>query len=290
MDEGINSFSECQMMDRRYGGQMRLPTGQWLRSHDLGRIQTIAARETDALVTPSWQFASGGAYGRNSYARAATAVDQIRQLLGDEAFWRAFRTYAERWRFDHPSTEDFLDAFRPAGGQKLEPLIRGTWYGNATVDYAVVRATSAEVRPFEGYDDKGKKTIAPKKEKASGEGKGKDGKKARKSYESIVVVSRTGSMPIPVEVLLTFENGATWKTTWDGQRPWLKLTTVYPSRLLKAEADPGRKVVLDADPWNNARRVRDGSGGEKTASAAAKARAYAVHGVQILLSSLWPLL
>ena len=293
MDEGINSFTEYEMMDRRYGGQLRFPGGARLGSYDLGRVQTIAARETDALVTRSWQFASGNAYGRNSYARAATAVDQIRKLVGEEAFWRAFRAYAERWRFDHPATEDFLDAFRAAGGRKLEPLIRGTWYGNATVDYAVVRASSTEVAPFEGYDDKGKKTVVSKKDRAKERaadaktGKvAKDRKKEAKEYESVAVVSRTGSIPLPVDVLLTFENGASWRTTWDGQRPWLKLTTVYPSKLVEAAVDPGRKIVLDADPWNNARRVDVG----KTSSAKAKVRAYAAHGVQILLSSLWPLL
>lgn len=291
MDEGVNSFTEYEMMDRRYGGQLRFPGGARLGSYDLGRVQTIAPRETDALVTRSWQFASGNAYARNSYDRAATAIDQIRKLVGEEAFWRAFRSYAERWRFDHPATEDFLDAFRAAGGRKLEPLIRGTWYGNATVDYAVVRASSTEVLPFEGYDDKGKKTVVSKKDRAkemAADGKkGKDGgKKDVKQYESVAVVSRTGSIPLPVDVVLTFENGATWKTTWDGQRPWLKLTTVYPSKLARVEVDPGRKIVLDADPWNNARRV----GGGKAASAAAKVRAYAVHGVQILLTSLWPLL
>lgn len=283
MDEGINSFTEYEMMDRRYGGQVRLPFGGDLGSFDLGRVQTIAARETDALVTRSWQFAPGSAYGRNSYARGATAVDQIRQLLGEQKFWRAFRAYAERWRFDHPTTEDFLDTFRPAAGRTLEPLIRGTWYGNATVDYAVTRASSTEVRPFEGYDDKGKKTVLPKKE--PGKGKAEGAKKGGKTYESVAVVSRTGSIPLPVDVVLTFENGATWRTTWDGRRPWLKLTTVYRSKLAKAEVDPGRKIVLDGDPWNNARRPGEG----KVPSARSKVRAYALHGVQILLSSLWPL-
>jgi hypothetical protein len=287
MDEGINSFTEYEMMDRRYGGMARFPLGGHLGSFDLGRIQTLGARETDALVTRSWQFASNAAYGRNSYARAATAVDQVRRVLGEETFWRTFRAWAERWRFDHPTTEDFLDAFRAAGGGVLEPLIRGTWYGNATVDYAVTSASSSEVRPFEGYDDGGKKTVAPKKkEKPSGDaadGKTSNGKKM--DFETRVVVSRTGAISLPVDVVLTFENGATWKTTWDGRRSWLRLRTIYPSKLAKAVIDPERKVVLDANPWNNARRL-----GEKAGpSAASKARVYALHGVQILLSTLWSL-
>ena len=102
-------------------------------------------------------------------------------------------------------------------------------------------------------------------------------------YDSVALVSRTGTIRLPVGVTLTFENGVTWKTKWNGAGPWLRLRTTYGSRLAKAEVDPERKVILDANPWNNARYA-----GEKQGpSAAAKVRAYAVHGVQILLSSLW---
>jgi hypothetical protein len=237
--------------------------------------------ETDRLVTASWKFSSGGAYGRNSYARGATVVDQIRRVVGEEPFWRTFRAWAERWRFDHPTTEDFLDAFRPLASGRLEPLIRETWYGKGTVDYAVGRISSTETRPFEGYDDKGKRTDAPKAKA----GKGKKAPEAKKTFESVVVVTRAGTIPLPVEVVLTFENGATARKTWDGLGPWLRLRTTYVSRLAKAEVDPARKVVLDANPWNNARYT----GQKQGASAASKVRTYALHGVQILLSSLWPL-
>lgn len=281
MDEGINSFTEYEMMDRRYGGIATLPLGVRFGSFDLGRLQTVAMPETDRLVTPSWKFSSGMAYGRNSYARGATAVDQVRRVVGEEAFWRAFRAWAERWRFDHPTTEDFLDAFRPAAGGRLEPLIRETWYGNGAVDFAVGRISSTETRPFEGYDDEGKR-VDPPKEKP---GKGKKAPEAKRTFESVVVVTRSGTIPLPVEIVLTFENGATWRKAWDGRGPWLRLRTTYGSRLAKAEVDPGRRAVLDSNPWNNARR----SGKEQGPSATAKARAYALHGVQILLSSLWAL-
>lgn len=283
MDEGINSFTEYEMMDRRYGGIARFPFGARVGSFDLGRGQTIRAREVDRLVTPSWAFAPR-AYSRNSYARAATAIDQIRRILGEEAFWRAFRTWAERWRFDHPTTEDFLDAFRPAGGKLLEPLIRQTWYGNGTTDYAVTRLTSTRVRPFEGYDDKGIRVEAPKNAKKASGGKASPKKKA--AYESVALVSRIGTIPLPVDIVLTFENGATWRTTWDAATPWLRLRTTYGSRLVKAEVDPDRRIVLDADPWNNARRAS----GKQGPSGAAKVRTYALHGVQILFSTLQPLL
>ena len=71
-------------------------------------------------------------------------------------------TGAERWRFDHPTTEDFLDTFRPVAGPWFGPLVRETFYGNGTVDYAIDRLSVTEARPFEGYDDRGKRIAAPK--------------------------------------------------------------------------------------------------------------------------------
>ena len=282
MDEGITSFTEYEMMDRRYGGEVSLPFGERLGSFDLGRLRSVfTARETDRLVTRSWEFASSRSYGRNSYARAATAVDQVRRLLGEETFWRAFRAYAERWRFDHPSTEDFLDAFRAVAGARLEPLIREDLVrerNGRLRGHAGRRAPRSS--PSRGTTTRGRRIVAPKKSPSAEKAVDRGG---TKSYESVALVSRTGTIPLPVEVVLTFENGATWKTTWDGQARWLRLRTTYRSRLAKAEVDPGRKVVLDANPWNNARAP----GRMQGPSAAAKVRAYALHGVQILLSSLW---
>ena len=225
-----------------------------------------------------------GAYGRNSYARAATSVDQIRRILGEETFWRAFRTWAERWRFDHPTTEDFLDAFRPAAGGKLEPLFRETWYGNGTTDYAVHPRLQHRGEAVRGVRRQGESASARRRRRPEENLHERMETKTRARYESIALVSRTGTIPLPVSVVLTFENGVTLEDDLGrGTAPWLRLRTTYGSRLAKAEVDPERKVVLDANPWNNARYT----GKKQGPSAAAKVRAYALHGVQILLSSLW---
>jgi hypothetical protein len=50
--------------------------------------------------------------------------------------------------------------------------------------------------------------------------------------------------------------------------------------------DPERRTVLDRNPWNNARYTKKYEG----PSAAAKGRIYALHLVEILLSTLWGVL
>ncbi|HQR66281.1 MAG TPA: M1 family metallopeptidase [Thermoanaerobaculia bacterium] len=281
MDEGINSFTEAVMMDRRYRYVLEAPFGVGISDENSKRT-IVSAPDFDPIVTKAWQYSTSGSYGRNSYPRAATVVEQIRRLAGEAPFWRAFRRYAERWRFDHPTSEDFLDEMRPLGLPHFEEFARKTFYGTDDVDFRVLRADSARRDPLTGFDDAEKPVnFEPGKKKAK-EPKERDDKRP---WETVVVVGRGGGLALPVDVLLRFENGETWRTTWDGRTKWLRLKTTYASKLSQVVVDPDGKIVLDRDPFNNVRNV----GRVKGPSAAAKVRAYAMHFVEILLSSFWSL-
>jgi hypothetical protein len=280
MDEGINSFTEAVMMDRRYRYFAEFPFGVGITDENTKRA-IVFFRDFDPIVTKAWQYSTSDSYGRNSYPRAATVVEQVRRLAGEEAFWRAFRRYAERWRFDHPTTEDFLDEMRTLRLPGFEAFVRKTFYGTGEVDFRVLRASSERSDPVTGFDDAGKPVnFEPGRKKK--EPKEKDD---QRPYETVVVVGRAGDLALPVDVLLAFENGETYRTTWDGTDSWLRLKTTYASRLARVVVDPDGKVVLDRNPFNNVRNV----GKVEGPSAAAKVRAYAVHLVEILLSSPWSL-
>lgn len=280
MDEGINSFTEAVMIDRRYRYVLGLPFGVGFTDENTQRA-IVAAPDFDPIVTKAWQYSTGRAYGRNSYPRPAEMLEQIRRLAGEEKFWRAFRRYAERWRFDHPTSEDFLDEMRTLGIPHFEKLIAKTFYGTGEVDFQVLGAVSERRDRLTGYDDAGKSlNFEPGKKR-----KAPAAKDDRRPYETVVVVGRAGDLPLPVDVLLTFENGMTYRTTWDGTTKWLRLKTTYESRLAQVVLDPNGKIILDRDPFNNVRNV----GKVKRPSASAKVRAYAMHLVEIFLSSVWSL-
>ncbi len=276
MDEGITTFAESVMMDRRYRYFVELPFGVGLADEDRNRAEAIG-RDLDPIRRDSWAFASEPSYYRNSYARPATVLHQIRRLAGEEAFWRAFRSYALRWRFDHPTAEDFFDLFRPLAIPGFESLVAGCFSGTSFVDFRIVSATSERQASRAGYDDRGRLLLPPdEKNKRKADEKG--------PFETTVVVGRDGDLVLPVEIALTFENGQVSRTRWDGREKWIRLRTVYASRLARAEVDPSGTIVLDRDPFNNVRVLR-----AKGLSAAAKVRAYAVHLVENLLSLAWSL-
>ncbi len=291
MDEGITTFIECEMTDRRYGFVIGFRPGTGFTDEDTNRADAALSADFDRIVTPSWRFRSNGSYGRNSYPQPATAIQQLRFLLGEETFWRAFRGYAERWRFDHPTSEDFFDAMRAPGVPAVSEVIDKVWLGTSFIDVSVLEARTEKSEKFKGFDAAGKPFGFEETPKGPKKRDDKDEKQVKKDkaagpWESVVVVGRDGDLVLPAEVVLTFADGRTWKKNWDGAEKWIRFRVISPAALTKAEVYPAHRVVLDRNPWNNAKITKEYEG----PSAARKARVYGFHLVQILLSNLWVLL
>jgi hypothetical protein len=291
MDEGINTFTEFEMMDRKYTLDLELPPGVGWTDEDLNRAGAALAPDFDRIVTPAWKFRSNGSYGRNSYPLPGTAIQQLRRLLGEETFWRAFRGYAERWRYDYPTSEDFFDAMRAPGVPAVSEVIEKVWLGTSFIDVSVLEARTEKSEKFKGFDDAGKPfgfeetARGPKKLDDKDEKRAKKDKKAG-PWESVVVVGRDGDLVLPAEIILTFADGRTWKKSWDGADKWIRFRVMSSAALAKAEVDPTHRIVLDRNPWNNALTTKH----EEAPSAAKKARLYGLHLLEILLSSLWVVL
>ena len=75
------------------------------------------------------------------------------------------------------------------------------------------------------------------------------------SYESRVVVHRTGELAFPVEIELTLANGDTVTQTWDGRGRDDVITQVALAPVVSAQVDPRDAIALDEDLLDNARSV-----------------------------------
>jgi len=254
LDEGFNSYSTGkveELVHGREGSLVSIP-GLKLGGLESARMQNSPNRKSDPILTAAWKFESGGAYGFSSYAKTELVLRTLEGYLGAQTMARVMRTYHERWRFKHPSSADFFAVANEVSGQDLTWFFDQAVKGTQVLDYAVASITSDQKPVATGVlDDRGKRTTvtldAAKKRERDDE---------KRPYESQVLIQRKGEFVFPIDIVLHYEGGKTDHRRWDGRDRWLKIRTTTPEKLEWAEIDPQRKILLDVDWLNNARRVR----------------------------------
>jgi hypothetical protein len=246
LDEGINSYVEGLIMDERYG-----PQGSYIDVSGL-RVDGIAARRAGYLAAPShdpltryaWQFLDRRSYSSITYAKTALLLATLERYLGGDRLRVALRHYFERWRFQHPTARDFIEAINESTGEDLWWYFDETIYGTATLDYAVTRVETEDALEFAGAHvpaTTGEEPAPAPKEKR---------------YRNQVVVERLGDMRMPVEVTVSFEDGTETAEWWDGNDRWRRFEYVGTQRVDYAVVDPRHKLPLDVNLTNNS-RMRD---------------------------------
>ena len=106
---------------------------------DYQRLGNHRGRGLEMIRQPSWTYDTG--YGFNAYGRPSLTLRTLEGLLGRRTMARVMRTYAERWRFGHPSSDDFYRVASEVAGRDLMPFFRQTIESPAVVDYAVGEIT-----------------------------------------------------------------------------------------------------------------------------------------------------
>ncbi len=77
-------------------------------------------------------------FGPNAYSKPATALNILREtIMGKELFDYAFKTYANRWMFKHPTPEDFFRTMEDASAVDLDWFWRGWFYSSDYTDLAI---------------------------------------------------------------------------------------------------------------------------------------------------------
>ncbi len=126
MDEGLNSFLEY------------LALIEWDPNFpaDRGPAKNIVAymsgdqKGLEPIMTNSESIRQ---FGNNAYGKPAAALNILREtVMGKELFDYGFKTYANRWKFKHPTPEDFFRTMEDATAFDLDWFWRGWFY---TTDY-----------------------------------------------------------------------------------------------------------------------------------------------------------
>jgi hypothetical protein len=135
MDEGLNSFLEY------------LTEVEWERDFPVRRgpapnIVDYMKGDKSGLEPIMTNSESIIQFGNNAYGKPATALNILREtIMGRELFDHAFKEYANRWKFKHPTPADFFRTMEDASGVDLDWFWRGWFYGIDHVDITLEEVT-----------------------------------------------------------------------------------------------------------------------------------------------------
>jgi hypothetical protein len=262
LDEGINSYTEVNVLDSILGRNVSVLNRTYANAGDyeLQRLAYASTPDFDPVTHWAFQFRNSRSYGSVTYGKTATLLATLESIIGRDTMDEAMRTYFVKYRFTHPTTEDFLRTIEqvavergratvlptssqcagltgcvadvPPVNSSLRPYFDQAVYGTQVLDYAIDRVSASPVQWW----------VPEPKDKHARE---------QIPYLSNVYVQRKGDFVSPVTVEVVFQDGTRLRDHWDGIARWKKFSYVRSSKVASAEIDPDHSVLLDVDLFNN---------------------------------------
>ena len=275
LDEGINSYTEGIVMNAILGQDKSFLDFRWASASDpaLHYLEYIQEADYDPVVRHAWQFVNAASYGAVTYGKSSALLRTMDGIVGRDTMDEAMRTYFMRYRFTHPTTEDFLRTIeevaikrgRATGvaspamsapplpalasalnglvvapqeptiyvGSSLRPYFDQAVYGTRVWDYAVEHVESGPAQWWV--------------------------RGSKKPMRSTVLVHRLGDFVAPVTLEVVFSDGARLREVWappategaDSNNRWKRYTYVRDAEIVSAEIDPDHTVMLDVNHFND---------------------------------------
>ena len=234
MDEGINQYTQVKVMNSIFGASTSVLDlgGITGGERDLARLFYLGVADRDPMARKGWLYADFNTYGGVTYGKTALVLLTLEGMIGEDTMRQAMHTYFMRYRFTHPSNEDFLKTIEEASGKDLRWYFNQAVYGTPVVDYEVMKFNST---PVDWYKENLKE------------------KKGETEYVSNVWIHRKEDFVIPVDVEIKFDNGDKVREHWDGQERWVRYAYQKKAKLESVEVDPDHRIQLDRNNFNNSR-------------------------------------
>ncbi len=227
-DEGLTSFftnlttadfrrrdlekkTPNRSIDRRGPGSRPGRRGRPRAGMRFRSIETLAP-----IMRHGDRFPGRSTYSLVSYFKTSMVLAQLRDLIGEEPFFKAFREYVKAWAYKHPAPADFFATFERISGRELDWYFREWFYETWKLDQAIESVK-------------------------------------RKENGAELVVGDRGYATMPTEIEVTFADGRK-ETLRIGVEYWLSgrktRTLQLGPGVVRIEIDPKRKT-LDSDRKNN---------------------------------------
>ncbi len=131
MDEGLNSFVEY-LTEELYDNKFPSKKGP---ASSITNYMSLPKDQLEPIMTNSENIVG---FGPNAYSKPATGLNILREtIMGRESFDYAFKEYARRWAFKHPTPADLFRTLEDASGEDLDWFWRGWFYSIDACDISI---------------------------------------------------------------------------------------------------------------------------------------------------------
>jgi hypothetical protein len=241
MDEGINSYTEVKVLDSILGKSTSIMNiaGITMGEREEQRLGYLSAADRDPIAEKAYDYYNSNSYGGITYGKTASVLVTLESIVGEDTMAKAMRAYFMKYRFSHPTKEDFLKTIEEVSGKDLRWYFNQAIYGSQVMDYEVLDVNSF---PLNWYEDEKK-----------------DAKKDKNGddtvYQSYVSLHRKEDFVMPVEVEIVFRDSKDHEEKvrehWDGKNRWIRFSYQKKAKVVSAEIDPDHVVQIDRNDFNN---------------------------------------
>ncbi len=76
------------------------------------------------MAQKAYDYYSSSSYGGITYGKTASVLLTLEGIIGEDTMAKAMHTYFMKYRFTHPTKEDFLKTIEEVSGKDLALVLR----------------------------------------------------------------------------------------------------------------------------------------------------------------------
>jgi len=165
MDEGFTTYASGECMTHLFGDKGNPVNYRSLR----GYINLTESGKEEPMSTHADHYATNYAYGQAAYSKGSVFLNQLRYIVGEEAFRAGMLEYFETWGFHHPTPNDFIRIFEKNTHLELDWYLEYFVNSTKTIDYSLEVESSRK--------------------------------------QTNIFIKRIGLMPMPLDIVVTMKDG-----------------------------------------------------------------------------------